>query len=389
MSTELAVHAPVKASDQLAAFLGIEKGMMLETLKAQCFPGKRPDEITDTQLAAFVSTANVLQVNPLIPGMLYAYPSKNGGVVPILGPDGTFKKLDEHIATGKLEGFECVVFPEDVTQKPTHAIATIYRKDAKPATYTALFSEWVVSGSPVWGSKPRHMLWTRAIKQAARQVIHGLPMDAEEYAMAEMQNVTPAEDEPKKERPKAPPRAAKGAAAVQENAAPAGKGTVIDAETTPVEAATPAAVESAAGKALAQEGRPVPDAASPAAKAAHAEETAAIDKKAAAVAQAPRAFLKDAEEITAVCEVVAADGMSITSKGVAHPSVQVKLKGGYEGIAYHIGGGVKEGAMVAPAPIWTVGAKVTVRLMGKLIPKTGKVNAFVEAVQGEVVDMEA
>src|SRR6478736_2938617 len=108
-STALAVSQPVKASDQLASFLGIEKGMMLETLKAQCFKGKRPDEVTDAQLAAFISTANVLQVNPLVPGMLYAYPERNGGITPILGPDGVFKKLDEFIASGKLRGYECDV----------------------------------------------------------------------------------------------------------------------------------------------------------------------------------------------------------------------------------------------------------------------------------------
>ena len=79
-----AVAVVPRASDQLAAFLGIEKGMMIETLKAQCFKGKRPDEVSDAQLAAFVSTANVLKVNPLVPGMLYAYPERNGGITPIL-----------------------------------------------------------------------------------------------------------------------------------------------------------------------------------------------------------------------------------------------------------------------------------------------------------------
>ncbi len=190
MSEQLAIAGP-KASDQLATFLGIEKGMMLETLKVQCFKGKTPDQVSDAQLAAFVSTANVLQVNPLIPGMLYAYPERNGGITPILGPDGVFKKLDEFIASGKLMGFECEVHM-GADGKPERAEAVIYRVgDQKPARYTAWFSEWVVSSNVSWTSRPRHMLWVRAIKQAARQVIHGLPMDADEYEIAQMANVTP------------------------------------------------------------------------------------------------------------------------------------------------------------------------------------------------------
>lgn len=226
---QLVVAGP-KASDQLASFLGIEKGMMLETLKAQCFKGKRPDEVSDSQLAAFVSTANVLQVNPLVPGMLYAYPERNGGITPILGPDGVFKKLDEFITSGKLTGFECEVHMSP-DGKPERAEATIHRGgDNKPAKYTAYFSEWCVTSNPNWQARPRHMLWVRAIKQAARQVIHGLPMDADEYEIAQMQNVTGTAEPVAPDRPAPKPRSPKGAALVKEN--PAAK--VVDAVVEPV-----------------------------------------------------------------------------------------------------------------------------------------------------------
>lgn len=249
----LAVQTNPKASDQLAAFLGIEKGMMIDTLKAQCFKGKHPDEVTDTQLAAFVSTANVLQVNPLVPGMLYAYPEKNGGITPILGPDGVFKKLDEMIASGKLQGYECEVECE-AGGKPIKAHATIYRSgDAKPAKYTAWFSEWTVDSNPNWRSRPRHMIWVRAIKQAARQVIHGLPMDSDEYTMSQMTNVTPESEAPKPEERPAPPARRGGAAAAKNTSAPApasDAGNTIEAEiippkVEPAPAAAPAATPPA------------------------------------------------------------------------------------------------------------------------------------------------
>jgi hypothetical protein len=371
MSSELATVGP-KASDQLATFLGIEKSMMLETLKAQCFPGKRPDEVSDTQLAAFVSTANVLQVNPLIPGMLYAYPSKNGGVVPILGPDGTFKKLDEHIEAGKLEGFECVVFPEDVTQKPTHATATIYRKGAKAATYTALYSEWVVSGSPVWGSKPRHMLWTRAIKQAARQVIHGLPMDAEEYQMSEMANVTPEAERPAApERPAPPKREAKGAAKVRETVRPeVVVPTEAPASVTVAEPAPEPKVETFAQAAAATE--PAPEVAKP-------EPTPEPPKQAA-----QRAFLTDGEVIDVVCKVK--DVMPFNAKigDTVTPSVQANVAGGYFGTVFAIGAATADGDKLTAKEPWVVGREVKLKLRGKHSAKLNKVQVVVDSAEAVV-----
>lgn len=215
MSTETALALPSgfqKASSSLALTLGIEPRMMIDTIKRQCFPGQRPEDISDTQLAAFISVANSSRLNPLQPGMLFAYPSRNGGIVPMTGPDGVFKMLDEHITEGKLDGYECVVFPEDPTKEPTHATAKIWRKGSeRPASFTALVSEWKVGNNPNWGSKPRHMIWLRAIKQCARQVIHGVPYDEEEAKVAGMINVTGTAEgapaaEPEKRRPGRPKR---------------------------------------------------------------------------------------------------------------------------------------------------------------------------------------
>lgn len=228
---QLAVVTFPKASDQLATFLGIEKGMMLETLKAQCFKNKRPDEVSDAQLAAFISTANALQVNPLLPGFLYAYPERNGGITPILGPDGVMKKLDEMIVAGKLKGYKCDV-KMGTDGKPESATAIIHRAEGQiPAEYTAYYSEWSVTSNPNWQARPRHMIWVRAIKQAARQVIHGLPMDADEYEIAQMQNVTGTADTPAPDRPAPKPRSPKGAAVVKENAAAKPAEVVVEAET--------------------------------------------------------------------------------------------------------------------------------------------------------------
>lgn len=452
MSSELAVSQPrplVKASTELSAFLGMEVPAMISTLKAQCFKNSRPDDITDAQLAAFVSVANALKVNPLIPGFLYAYPTKNGGIEPIAGPDTTFKKLDEKISDGVIDGYECTVYPEDVALPPTHATCIIDRSNGKkPAKYTAIKTEWYVDTNPNWKYKMRHMLWLRAIKQAARQVIHGLPMDNDEYKLHQMQNVTPdgdAMDAPPpviEKRPDAPARSKKGAAAVVENAPakPAetqseavrrGGGNVVEADFTDV---PPQGVHAKIADAMAgeyglrpgeskQRAEPPIDEAMKAreaklkAEGAQAEATRiAKEQKAkndklseklaeeakenlaaerASTSTAPRVFLKDGEEITAVCEVVgltlgimnvvAADGTAAQK-----PGLQADVKGDFNGKVTHVGGatGTNDEDLKPLAP-WALGATVKLKLLGKLQKKTQKVQAKVlsaSAVEETVED---
>jgi len=376
MSNELAVTTPVKASDQLASFLGIEKGMMLETLKAQCFKNKRPDEVSDAQLAAFVSTANALQVNPLLPGFLYAYPERNGGITPILGPDGVMKKLDEMITSGKLKGYECDV-KMGADGKPESATAIIQRGgDATPAKYTAYFSEWAVTSNPNWQARPRHMLWVRAIKQAARQVIHGLPMDADEYEISRMSNVTgSADDTPLPPRPEPKPRSPKGAAAVKHN-----EPKVVDAVVTPVEepaapspaqpADTAKPVQSFADAAAATEAAPVAAAPEPAKVT-----PAAPAKTAEPVTQ--KAMLADGETIEV--EAMVEEFKKVVGKrdGQDYPYVTaVIVSPQFRGQVAHTDGGIAGGQPVAA---WQLDNPVRLKLRGKRY-RSGTLVTIVESI---------
>jgi hypothetical protein len=174
LATQSQAPAPRKASLELASFLGMESNVMLEVIRAQCFKGTA----SDMQLAAFVSIAADMRVNPMLPGMLYAYPIQGGGIIPMMGPDGMYKKLSEH---PDVDSWETTVFPEDATQPPTHAVAKIWRKGReKPLTYTATLTEWKIDSNPNWKTRPRHMLGLRALKQCARQIIHGLPHDEDD-----------------------------------------------------------------------------------------------------------------------------------------------------------------------------------------------------------------
>ena len=171
------------ASTQLAEAIGIEKTAMLAALKSQCFRCD-PAKVSNEQLAAFVSVANSLKINPLLPGFLYAYPTQGGGIMPMMGPDLVLKLLAER---ADVDYWRCLVYPavqddpEELQPAPMYATAQIFRRDAKgPLEYTAYINEWKISTNPNWNTRPRHMLWIRAIKQCARQLIHGLPFDEDD-----------------------------------------------------------------------------------------------------------------------------------------------------------------------------------------------------------------
>lgn len=327
---------------------------MLDTFKAQCF--RNAQNVSDAQLAAFVSIAHEMKVNPLLPGMLYAYPTGQGGIVPMMGPDGVFKKLSEHPG---VDSWEVQLYPEDVTQPATHAVARIFRKGVeRPLTYTALLSEWKVQANPNWSSRPRHMLSIRALKQCARQIIHGIPFDEDERVIAEAINVTGTAADTPPDRPAPPRRAAKGAAAVVQNAPKAvAPEVVVPAEPAKEpEAATPAPVESFAQAAEATQAEPV------------------------AEAPKPRAFLNDGELLECEVKVIECAGGSLTSNGTKYPSVRAKVTGGYNGDIYHINGGKTEGDKTVPLPPWKAGASLAVKLKG-IKNESGAVKAYVESVE--------
>lgn len=386
MSTESQLAtAPVtpgfhRATSALSEVLGVDPRMMVDTIKKQCFPGMHADQISDAQLAAFISVANTLKLNPLIPGMLYAYPGKNGGIVPVTGPDGVLMKLDENISDGKLDGYECEVFPADVTQKPTHAVAKIYRKGSdKPATFTAIFVEWVVGSNPNWSSRPRHMIWLRAIKQCARQVIHGVPFDEDDVKIGDMVNVTP--EAPPVERPAPPKREKKGAAAVAENPTPASAPVEVVATEVKSETKTTTIAEQRAIDAGVKIAEPAKTVAAEI-KAEKAEEKAAATTPAPEAKQEPkaRAFLKDTEEIAANCTVVDVQTLVANVKGTPTPTVQATVRGDFNGMIYDFGGATQEGDALVAKPAWKAGNALTLTLLGKLNQKSGKVLVSVTAV---------
>jgi hypothetical protein len=172
---------------KIAQLMDVSPSSAIEVLRETCFPNGKA---TNAQLAAFVSVCNNLGMNPMLPGIIYAYPS-NGGIKVMLGPDGVNKLLAEN---PHYRGRKCT-FTDDQNGNPVACTSSIFMSNLDhPVEYTAYLSEWTIPSNPNWKTRPRHMLEIRATKMAARQIIHGLPMDKEEFEIIEHQ-------EPKKQLP--------------------------------------------------------------------------------------------------------------------------------------------------------------------------------------------
>lgn len=408
-STQLATRP--KASDQLAAIIGMDRSAMLEAIKAQCFKGN-PQNISDAQLAAFVSIAAEMGVNPLLPGMLYAFPVQGGGIVPMMGPDGVYKKLTEH---AEVESWETEVFPADVLLPPTHAVTKIFRKNReRPLQYTALLSEWRVNANGNWTTRPRHMLALRSLKQCARQIIHGVPYDEDERKIMEEVNVTNTVDgaeQPATQRPAPPKRSPRGAAAVVDNPptnpqAGGKTGVVVEGDFTEgpkggAQTPAPDAQKDVDAAKEAEDAKLKSDMAAREAKLkadapkerAPAEQKILDDMRARLQAETKakqeglaRDSLKDGEERTVVATVKDMQSMVGTYLGVKEtPLVQLDIVGDeFNGHLMHWHGGTVDAKKnVTPNPLYVPGAVLRFTLYGKMnnLAKPPKVQNCVKSVE--------
>lgn len=148
-------------SAALAAKYGLDQAKFLNTVKATCFP-KGGEGISNEQLAAFLIVANEYDLNPFI-RQIYAFPGKEGGVIPIVPIDGWSKIVNEH---PQADGSEFVY--ENQKGELIAITCKMYRKDrAHPIEVTEFLSECTRDTVP-WNQWPHRMLRHKAYIQAAR-----------------------------------------------------------------------------------------------------------------------------------------------------------------------------------------------------------------------------
>lgn len=194
----------LKASDVLAGHLKMDPRQMVNIIKAQCFTGTDANKVSDEMLGAYVNVAHSLTekapgFNPLLPGMLYAYPTRNGGIQPMIGPDGIYALLSSR---DDVEGFDSNA-ELDQNGKVVSALAWIKVTGKTTFQKRVWLSEWRISSNPNWSTRPAHMLEIRALKQVARMVIHGIPLDREEMEIVIEQEAKRVTRDPEPGKPRA------------------------------------------------------------------------------------------------------------------------------------------------------------------------------------------
>lgn len=146
------------ALNLMAARLSVEPTKLFETLKATVF-----NKATNEELMALVVVANEYGLNPFLKE-LYAFPSKGGGIVPIISVDGWNKML---IRQPDFDGIE-FEFTDDEAGHVQTCTATIYVKNrSKPVRITEYFDE-CKRNTDNWNNMPRRMLRNRTLCQASR-----------------------------------------------------------------------------------------------------------------------------------------------------------------------------------------------------------------------------
>lgn len=167
----------------MAARFGMEPRAFEATVRSTCMPG---ENVSKEQFAAFLLVAKEYELNPLTKE-IYAFPTKGGGVQPVVSIDGWMNLINSH---PQMDGLE---FADHLDgDKLTAVTARIYRKDRKHPTEVTEYMAECARGTEPWKKWPRRMLRHKAAIQAARYAFGfaGI-VDPDEAERGEMRNVTP------------------------------------------------------------------------------------------------------------------------------------------------------------------------------------------------------
>lgn len=97
-------HNKQKLFEKFGEKFGVDPDTLVDVLKATCFRGQRADAapVTNEQLVALLIVADQYGLNPFTKE-IYAYPDKNGGIVPVVSVDGWIRIINEHPQFNGLE----------------------------------------------------------------------------------------------------------------------------------------------------------------------------------------------------------------------------------------------------------------------------------------------
>jgi phage recombination protein Bet len=152
--------SPRSIMGEMAQRFGMELKPFESTLKQTIMPvGITP---SNEQIASFLVVAREYNLNPFTKE-IYAFPTKSGGIQPIVSVDGWLKIINSH------PDFDGMTISENFENGSIYsATCVIYRKDRKhPTTVTEYLSE-CTRNTEQWKQKPIRMLRHKVAMQCAR-----------------------------------------------------------------------------------------------------------------------------------------------------------------------------------------------------------------------------
>jgi phage recombination protein Bet len=142
----------------MARKYGMEKQAFEAVMKNTIMPGNVKNE----EFVSFLLVAKEYDLNPIVKE-IYAFPTKGGGIQPIVSIDGWLKMINNHPQS---DGFITRDIVEDGSLIAVESI--IYRKDkSHPIKVTEYMVECKRNTEP-WNKWPRRMLRHKAAIQGAR-----------------------------------------------------------------------------------------------------------------------------------------------------------------------------------------------------------------------------
>jgi phage recombination protein Bet len=143
----------------MATKFGMEPAAFEQTVRATC----GCDKATKEQFAAFLLVANEYGLNP-VTKEIYAFPTRGGGIQPIVGIDGWMTMANNHAA------YDGITFVDRLSDdgQLLAITAQVHRKDrSHPVEVTEYLAECRQSTDP-WKKWPARMLRHKAAIQAIR-----------------------------------------------------------------------------------------------------------------------------------------------------------------------------------------------------------------------------
>lgn len=162
--------------------MGVDPGRLLVTLKATAFKQKDNQTITNEQMMSLLVVANEYNLNPFTKE-IYAFPTKGGGIVPIVGVDGWCRIINDNKNFNGMSFSQSTEneMPEDGKKCPEWIECSIHRTDRDhpitvreyidevyrpPFTGNGSKGSYTVSGP--WQTHTKRMLRHKVMIQCAR-----------------------------------------------------------------------------------------------------------------------------------------------------------------------------------------------------------------------------